>query len=167
MITDNRQDQDSNPGPLTFLQSDAPPFELYLTLHGICTDLTITSHFVRPLIANFGHQSNSYKSIYFLETDSHEKKNKLSSNLNTMQNLFLNKDRKFEVNENYFYINWPGYIKLERRRDDSSLDSGSRQLEEHLIVQRLRRPWFKSLSGLLLFLFISNYTCKSSILVEN
>lgn len=30
------------------------------------------------------------------------KKNKLSSNLNTMQNLFLNKDRKFEVNENYF-----------------------------------------------------------------
>lgn len=43
-----------------------------------------------------------------------------------MQNLFLNKDRKFEVNENYFYINWLGYIKLERRRDDSSLDSGSR-----------------------------------------
>lgn len=47
-----------------------------------------------------------------------------------MQNLFLNKDRKFEVNENYFYINWPGYIKIERRRDDSSCllssDSGSR-----------------------------------------
>lgn len=158
---DNRQDQDSNPGPLTFLQSDAPPFELYLTLDGIYTDLTITSHFVRLLIANFGHQSNGIKSIYFLETDSHEK-NKLSSNLNTMQNLFLNKDRKFEVNENYFYINWPGYIKIERRRDDSSCllssDSSSRQLEEHLIVQRLGRPWFKSLSGLFLFLFISNYT---------
>lgn len=66
------------------------------------------------------------------------KKNKFLFNLNIMQNLFFNKDRKFEVNENYFYINWSGYIKIERRRDDSScflsLDFGFRQLEEYLIV---------------------------------
>lgn len=63
-----------------------------------------------------------------------KKKNKFLFNLNIMQNLFFNKDRKFEVNENYFYINWSGYIKFERRRDDSSLDFGFRQLEEYLIV---------------------------------